>query len=75
MSEEKFDTKFGRWFVGDYKPNKMSAKMKERERKVIKNCSLKHLYNEMIDLVAKYNKLIKTNSALETEINIMETCE
>ena len=43
MSEEKFDAKFGRWFVGDYKPNKMAAKMKERERKVIKNCSLKHL--------------------------------
>ena len=72
MSEEKFDAKFGRWFVGDYKPNKMAAKMKERERKVIKNCSLKHLYNEMIELAAKYKKLIETNSALETEINIME---
>ena len=46
--------------------------MKERERKIIKNCSLKHLYNEMIELAAKYKKLIETNSALETEINIME---
>ena len=73
MNEEKFDAKFGRWFVGEYRSNwRTSAKMKERERKIIKNCSLKNLYNELMETAIKLNKIIKRNSALETEINIME---
>ena len=71
MNENKFDEKFGRWFVGEYS-NKFTAKMKERERKVIKNSSLKLMYNELIETTIKLKKIIKRNSALETEIDIMK---
>ena len=71
MNEDKFDAKFGRWFVGEYL-NRYSAKIGERERKVIKNSSLKHLYYELMETTIKLEKLLKKNSALETEINIMK---
>ena len=74
INERKLDEKFGRFFVGEYRySNRLNTtRMKERERKVIKNSSLKHMYDELMATTIKLKKIIKRNSTLETEIDIMK---